>query len=504
MRTLRRIRTRSFEAVRRSSVVACASLAANASAAGTGDIALLDPGHPGFAPESTLDILQATAPVRTTGPRLRGFGRVLAAEDPTAAALGTGGVDLSWRPDDRLAIAMVAGGGLDRLDRSRIDTSLLAEDWPTDPVRALRAGPTSFNGLDFGGWNAAAVSPFQAGRATAVRGGGTGRDSGFMATRALFKPIAGTSVGFVATHAGAQDGSVVGVDVAQSVGAHRVDAWFQQSLGGAGEPTSERDEDRTAMGASVTGRVVGIEYAFGWRRVGTNFDSELGSSGDRGTHAMTGRLGWSQPLSGIPLLARWEFGVDADVESDLRSESERLRLSIDAMRLVTEDGHTVEVGLDHAQDDDGLEGPSAGGIDRVRIGIRTRRDLPITMSARLDLAGPSDRREARWTGTARWSPGGGFDLGGSVLVEQAPESIAEEDTVVTRLDGGFGVGRSGNVRSRLDFDSRTGRLSFRHAVGVRLSSNATLSLSLEQDLPIASRSTERVDLRARFGGRIEF
>ena len=158
VRTLRRIRTRSFEAVRRSSVVACASLAANASAAGTGDIALLDPGHPGFAPESTLDILQATAPVRTTGPRLQGFGRVLAADDPSAAALGTGGVDLSWRPDDRLAIAMVAGGGLDRLDRSRIDTSLLAEDWPTDPVRALRAGPTSFNGLDFGGWNAAAVS----------------------------------------------------------------------------------------------------------------------------------------------------------------------------------------------------------------------------------------------------------------------------------------------------------------------------------------------------------
>ena len=91
-----------------------------------------------------------------------------------------------------------------------------------------------------------------------------------------------------------------------------------------------------------------------------------------------------------------------------------------------------------------------------------------------------------------------------MLVEQAPESMAEEDTVVTRLDGGFGVGRSGNVRSRLDFDSRTGRLSFRHAVGVQLSSNATVSLSLEQHLPIASRSTERVDLRARFGGRIEF
>ena len=83
----------------------------------------------------------------------------------------------------------------------------------------------------------------------------------------------------------------------------------------------DRDADRSAVGASIGGDLGGVKYGVAWRRLGEDFDSGLGRTGTAGTHAITGRMGWSLPLEGMPFLKSWEFGVRTRFDTDLQLES---------------------------------------------------------------------------------------------------------------------------------------------------------------------------------------
>lgn len=458
----------------------------------------------------TLDLLlqRPGGPVANL-PSVSGFGRVAASDDPTRGDLGVGGVDLSWRADDVLAVGVVAGGRMDRAHAasgpSTLGSELLAPSpWPSDPVPQLAARATAFDGLGFGGESAAEVSPLVADRMYGAASAGDDLRGTFLATRAVLRPTDGTSVGFVATRGGGFDGdaSVVGVDLSQSLAGQRLDAWVQQSMGASGP--GDDASDRSAIGASLGGSLAGVRYGVGWRRIGDGFSSGLGASGTRGTHAMTGRVAWAIPIEAIPGLRSWEVGVRARFDTDLELDPQRLDLDIDAMRLVATSGDTIEFGIRQSRVDTGGTFGERDLVERFRVAVTSNPNRPLRLGAGVTFGDPQGVTATTWKGTARWAPGGGFDLGGSLALDQTLDDREAADTIRTAIDGGFGIGRAASIRTRLGFDAARARLTLGQSIGFEINHAASVSMAIEQEWPTAAGVPEEGVVRARLGGSFRF
>ncbi len=460
-----------------------------------------------------LDLLLRRTGSREAIPTLGGFGRVSRSDDPTRGDLGVGGLDLSWRPDDMLSVGLVAGGRMDAVGDAGpgfgpIDHGLLDPGpWPSDPIPALAARARAFDGLAFGGESAAEVSPFLCDRAYQASGAADDLRSTFLATRAILRPIDGTSVGFVATRGGGADGdaSLVGVDVAQTIAGQRVDAWIQQSMGASG--IGEQESDRAAMGASLggvlDGALGGVRYGVGWRRIGDGFESGLGSTGARGSHAMTGRLGWALPIEAIPFVRTWEFGVRARFDTDLEFDPRRLQLDIDAMRLVAASGDALEFGIRQERAGTAGDFVHADLVERFRIAVASSQARPLRLGAGFEFGDEVRGTAATWQGSARWAPGGGFDLGGSLALDQTLDDRRSADTIRTSIDGRFGIGSTANVRTRIGFDAARARLSVGQSLGLELDHAMSLSVAIEQEWSTVPARDEAI-VRARIGGTLTF
>lgn len=456
-----------------------------------------------------LDVLLRRPSGGEAMPALGGFGRVSRSDDPTRGELGVGGLDLSWRPDDMLSVGLVAGGRMDVIDGGRAGASPIDLDlidpgpWPTDPVPALAARARAFDGLGFGGESAAEVSPFVTDRAFQAPRAADDLRGTFLATRAVLRPIDGTSVGLVATRGGGRDGdaSLVGVDVAQDLFGQRVEAWIQQAMGGG---VGDEESDRAAMGASLGGAVGGVRYGVGWRRIGDGFESGLGSTGARGSHAMTGRLGWTLPIEAVPFVRSWEFGVRARFDTDLEFDPRRLQLDIDALRLVTTTGDTVEFGIRQQRSGTGERFVQADLVERFRVAVASSGSRPLRLGAGFEFGDDIRGTAASWNGTARWSPGGGFDLGGSLALDRTLDDRRATDTIRTAVDGGFGLGRIGNLRTRVGFDAARARVSVGQSIGLDLDHGASISVAIEQEWPTLPEPGHEGTVRARIGGSFEF
>lgn len=445
---------------------------------------------------------------RTTGgdgPRLSGFGRVAAPEDPTRGDLGVGGIDLAWRPDELISVGVVAGGRMDAFGggttgRPACDSSPI----DSNPMPRLAARATAFDGLGFGGESATEVSPVLGDRLFQAANTGDDLRGTFLATRAVLRPVAGTSVGVVATRGGGVDGdaSLVGFDVAHAIAGQRVDAWVQQSMGASGP--GDEESDRAAVGASLGGAVGGVRYGVGWRRIGDGFTSGLGSAGTPGSHAMTGRLGWSLPLDAIPFLRTWEFGVRARVDTDLALDPMRMQLDIDAMRLVATSGDVMEFGIQQARRATDETFSETALVERFRVAVASNPGRPLRLGAGLTFGDPQGSTAATWQGTARWAPSGGFDLGGTLALDRTLDERRAVDTIRTAVEGGFGVGRSGNLRARVGFDAAQARLTIGQSLGVDLDRVTSISLAIEQEWPTAADVADDGVVRVRVGGSFRF
>lgn len=454
-------------------------------------------------------LLRRPTPASSADPRVAGFGRVSPTDDPTRGDLGVGGVDLAWRPDPTLSIGVVAGGRMDAIDsnprRSTLDRELFSPGpWPADPVPALAARATAFDGLGFGGESAAEVSPLLGDRFHQAPNSGEDLRGTFLATRAVLRPGDGTSIGLVATRGGGVDGdaSLVGLDVSQTIAGQRLDAWVQQSMGASGP--SDEESDRAALGASLGGALGGIRYGVGWRRIGDGFHSGLGASGVRGSHAMTGRLGWAVPLDAIPFLRTWEFGVRARFDTDLAFDPQRLEVDIDAMRLVATTGDVVEFGIRQARSTTAATFAESDLVERFRVAVATNPGRPLRLGAGVSFGDPQGATATTWQGTARWAPGGGFDLGGSLALDRTLDDRRAADTIRTAVDGGFGVGSIANVRTRLGFDAARARLTVGQSIGFDLDHSASISMAIEQEWPTVVGVEDHGVVRARVGGSFRF
>ena len=485
-------------------------LGSSAAAATTPPLPVLDASSPWVA-GANLDILELVGPARSTPATLNAFGRLRGEHDPFDGTLGRGGIDLSWRPDRSLSVAMVAGGAMDAIDGDRIGGGTGSgigfasiEPWPSDRISPLQSRSTAFDGLDFGGPNASAVNPFDSNRVLADTDAGDRLQSTFVATRAIMRPSDATSIGFVATHGGGADSncSVVGVDLGQEIGSHRIDVWFQQSLGA--REVEAADGDRTALGASLAGSIDSLRYSLGWRRIGTDFKTGLGRSAQTGTSTISGRFNWSAPLVGLSLLERVEVGVSAEVDTDSELEPSKVGIELDAVRLVTTGGHHLEVGLVHELRPDGSEENELVSFERYRVALVSDPSSPIRLRGQVDLGESSSPTSAVWNGSARWTPGGGFHLGGSVRAESRSDDLELRETLKTSIDGGFGVGQDAVFRSSLGLDSFSDRLSLGHSIDLSLNANAAISVSIEQQVPMVPSPTETVMTRARIGGKFTF
>lgn len=458
----------------------------------------------------TLDLLLSRPAVpSSTGPSVTGFGRVSATDDPTRGDLGVGGVDLAWRPDRLISIGVVAGGRMDAADSARRRPSFGADlidpaPWPSDPVTQLAARATAFDGLGFGGESAAEVSPLLADRLYQAPASGHDLRGTFLATRAVLRPSDDTSVGLVATRGGGADGdaSLVGLDVSQSIAGQRLDAWVQQSMGASGP--GEEESDRAAIGASLGGSLAGIRYGVGWRRIGDGFTSGLGSSGSRGSQAMMGRLGWAVPIDVIPGLRTWEFGVRARFDTDLALDPQKLQLDIDAMRLVATNGDAVEFGIRQSRVASGVRFAESELLERFRVAVATNPGRPLRLGAGVTFGDPLGTTAATWQSTARWVPGGGFDLGGSFALDQTLDERHAADTIRTAVDGGFGVGEFASIRTRFGFDAARSRVTVGQSIGLALDHAASVSMAIEQEWPTVSGSGGDGIVRARVGGSFRF
>jgi hypothetical protein len=457
-----------------------------------------------------LDLLLRRPAGAETMPTLGGFGRVSRSEDPTRGDLGVGGLDFSWRPDDVLSVGLVAGGRMDAIGGGRpgsaaVDPDLLDPGpWPSDPVPALAARARAFDGLGFGGESAAEVSPFLSDRAYQASSAADDLRGTFLATRAVLRPVDGTSVGFVATRGGGSDGdaSLVGVDVAQTIAGQRVEAWIQQSMGASG--VGEQESDRAAMGASLGGAVGGVRYGVGWRRIGDGFESGLGSTGARGSHAMTGRLGWALPIDAVPFFRTWEFGVRARFDTDLEFDPRRLQLDIDALRLVATTGDTLEFGIRQERSGAGGDFVQADLVERFRVAVASSGARPLRLGAGFEFGDEVRGTAATWQGTARWAPGGGFDLGGSLALDRTLDDRRATDTIRTSIDGGFGLGRSASIRTRVGFDAARSRLTVGQSLGLALDHALSISVAIEQEWPTIEDPAAEGIVRARLGGSLTF
>ncbi|MEE2972765.1 MAG: hypothetical protein VX672_06545 [Planctomycetota bacterium] len=466
----------------------------------------LDPMHPIHRDVPPLDVLDLIDDPVESRPRIGGFGRLRDTVDPTVGRRGIGGLDLSWRADERISIAVVAGGRMNAIDGGRIGAApgpTVLEEAETS-LENLAGRPTSFDGLGFGGELASEVSPFEAGRVFQSAGTEDDLRAAFLATRAVFQPGRGTRFGFVVTNGGSEDGdvSVFGFDLSQELAGHRLDAWVQQSSGIAGDGDGE--QDRSAIGASLAGRVVGLSYSMGWRRIGDGFESGLGNAGRPGSHALSGRLDWGIDLVELPLVKRWEFGVRARYDTDLDFEANTLGLNLDATRLLMESGDRIEFGLRQIRRQDGVNLDEIDTHERFRLAVISDPRQAVRWRSEVTFGDPDDTVGTSWRGSARWSPGGGFDLGGTIRVDRPIDGGETRETMRTAIDGGFRIGAVADIRSRVDYDAANEAISLGQGIGIRLRNAASVSITVEQKLP-STRGVDQVSrFRARVGGRFEF
>ena len=464
--------------------------------------------HPSttWTESSSLDVLELVPASTSNLPKVQAIGRLNDGNDPTDGALGMGGVDFSWRPDERISIAMIAGGMMDRFDESDFHVPGLGSGSESaDPLGSLAGRTSAFDGLDFGGFSATNVSPFDSGRAMTSSGNDDRFRSMFMATRAILKPADGTSIGFVATHRGAMEDerSLVGFDLGQEIGDHRVDIWMQQSLGSM-QQDKVSNEDRMALGASLGGSIDSLRYKVGWSQVGESFDSGLGRSGATGVNSILGSMDWKLPTQGLSFIDRVELGVAAIVDTDADFDPNKVDIKIDAIRLVTNAGHRIELGMVQQLRPDLIDGVGFSSHERYRVAVVSDPASPLKLQGQVDLGEHGANAAATWNGAAHWNPGGGFHLGGSVRAESRTDDIEFRETLLTSIDGGFAVGEDASFQSSMGFDSARDLLSVRHSVGWSFQSNAALSIRLEQQLPISTASSEPVQIRASIGGKFEF
>ena len=454
----------------------------------------------------SLDILDVRPPSAATAPRITGIGRVTGGQDPDDAVLGTGGVDLSWRPDDRISVAMIAGGMMDRIDEGGFNHARSSfEVEPIDPLESLAGRSKAFDGLDFGGFSASPVSPFDSNRVMTPVMAEDRLRSMFLATRAIVRPLDGTSIGFIATHGGSveNDRSLVGFDLGQRIGTHRVDVWFQQSLG-----SQDQDEisgqDRMALGASLGGSLDSLRYKVGWRQIGDAFESGLGRSGTASANSLVGSLDWALPIEGLPLLARVELGVSAAMDADAEFDADLVDIEIDAIRFISRKGHRLELGMVQQLRPDLVDGEGLVSSERYRVAVQSDPSAALKLRGQVDLGEHGSDTSAMWNGAARWNPGGGFHIGGSVRAESRTDDIEMRETILTSIDGGFKVGRHASINSSLGFDAARDHLSLGHSLGWAIQNNASLSLRVEQQLPITGSSADSLNVRASIGGRFTF
>ena len=458
-----------------------------------------------------LDLLLREDQRSETMPKVNGFGRVNGVEDPACGILGIGGVDLDWRPSRTLSVAVVAGG---RIDRSRAFESertaassspFLERDAWAGPKLASRS--SAFDGLAFGGESAAEANPFAGERLFATPAEARGLERNFFATRAVFRPADGSSIGLIATRGGGLtgDSSLFGFDLDQRIAGQRVQAWVQHAMGDAAE--DEQDTDRSAVGASIDGSLGGVKYGVAWRRLGEHFDSGLGRTGTAGTHAITGRMGWSLPLEGMPFVKSWEFGVRTRFDTDLQLESRSIDLSIDAARFQMETGDRISFGIDQRIRTavKPFEDDFTDRRERFRVGIDTNPSRPFQFGGSIAFGDPVGVVETSWRGGARWKAAPGLDLSGEVAIDRRIDGIAAGDTLRTALNGRARIASDMTLAGRFGFDAGRERVSLGQEIGFRIARNASLSMRLDQDVPFQSKvGGGRPVLRASVRGSFEF
>jgi hypothetical protein len=258
------------------------------------------------------------------------------------------------------------------------------------------------------------------------------------------------------------------------------------------------------MGASLGGAVGGVRYGVGWRRIGDGFESGLGSTGARGSHAMTGRLGWALPIDAVPFFRTWEFGVRARFDTDLEFDPRRLQLDIDALRLVATTGDTLEFGIRQERSGAGGDFVQADLVERFRVAVASSGARPLRLGAGFEFGDEVRGTAATWQGTARWAPGGGFDLGGSLALDRTLDDRRATDTIRTSIDGGFGLGRSASIRTRVGFDAARSRLTVGQSLGLALDHALSISVAIEQEWPTIEDPAAEGIVRARLGGSLTF
>ena len=474
-----------------------------------GGLANVGPMIGGLTPDlEALDLLLREDRQGETMPKVNGFGRVNGVEDPSRGILGIGGVDLDWRPSRTLSVAVVAGG---RIDRSRAfegeqvaSSSFLERDAWGGPKLASRS--SAFDGLAFGGESAAEANPFAADRIFSTPAEARGLERNFFATRAVFRPADGSSIGVVATRGGGMTGdtSLFGFDLDQRIAGQRVQAWVQHATGDGGD--DEQDADRSAVGASIDGALGGLKYGVAWRRLGEEFDTGLGRTGAAGTHAITGRMGWSMPLEGMPFIKSWEFGVRTRFDTDLQLESRSIDLSIDAARFQMITGDRISFGIDQRirTASTMLDGDFTDRRERFRLGIDTNPARPFQFGGSIAFGDPVGVVETSWRGGARWKAAPGLDLSGEIAVDRRIDGIAAGDTLRTALNGRARIASDMTIAARFGFDAGRERVSLGQELGFRIARNASLSMRLDQDLAFQNAADARPTIRASLRGSFEF
>ena len=457
-----------------------------------------------------LDLLLRTDQRAETMPKVSGFGRVSGVEDPARGTLGVGGVDLDWRPSRTLSVAVVAGGRIDRsraFESERLNgdpSSFLEFEDRTGPKFASRS--TAFDGLAFGGESAADANPFAADRVFSTPTEARGLEQSFFATRAVFRPADGSSIGVIATRGGGTtgDSSLFGFDLDQRIAGQRVQAWVQHAVGE--DVDDARDADRSAIGASIDGDLGGVKYGVAWRRLGEDFDSGLGRTGAAGTHAITGRMGWSLPLEGMPFIKSWEFGVRTRFDTDLQLESRRIDLSIDAARFRLASGDRISFGIDQRIQtaSTNLADDFTDRRERFRVGIDTNPARPFQFGGSIVFGDPVGVVDTSWRGGARWKAAPGLDLSGEIAIDRRIDGIAAGDTLRTALNGRARIASDMTIAARFGFDAARERVSLGQEIGFRIARNASLSMRLDQDLAFQNATDARPVLRASLRGSFEF
>ncbi|MDG2021164.1 MAG: hypothetical protein P8J59_04360 [Phycisphaerales bacterium] len=442
-------------------------------------------------------------------PKIGAFGRVSDIEDPTRGTLGIGGLDIDWRPSSTLAVAVVAGGQIDASDafrpRDRDRSNWDRDTTEFDGAVRLASRSSAFDGLGFGGESASEANPFVGDRLFRAPVDADGLERSFIATRAVLRPSAGSSIGFVATRGGGRSGdhSLLGFDIDQSIGGQRVQAWIQHSMGDSGGP--EGQADHSAVGASIGGTVGSIEYGVAWRRLGDGFESGLGNVGAVGSHAMLGRMGWSVPLDGFGFLKSWKFEIRTRVDTNLEFDPRAIDLVIDAARFLTVSGDQLSFGIEQKRriqsEGDRL---AEDQEERFRIGVDTNPNRPLRLGGSVAFGDPVGVIATAWQGGARWRAAPGIDLGGVIALDERIDGVPAGDTLRTSFDGRATLDERATLAARISFDAAAERISLGQEIGLRIARGAFVSFHLDQHLPSTRDSRARPALRAGIKGSFRF